>query len=161
LWLIDGGDDKESPKLLCQTYTTEKQFTDINTPPNWVAGMAVFTRSIRKYAPRVGVNADALITHVATHELGHGIAMWHHGDAILALHGLQSGNVNCIMRYGNVLPVNIREALGIIFCDHRRGTGNNALTPCQIPVCYGDATRGDCIHQFRISCRTIDFPKKR
>jgi hypothetical protein len=161
LWLIDGREQKDKPKLLGQTYTAEERFKDINTPPNWVAGIAVFTHSIRRYAPRVGVNAEGLITHVATHELGHGIAMWHHGDRILASNGLQSGNVNCIMRYDNVFPDNIHEAFGSIFCDHPGGTGTNALNPCEVPVCYGDATRGDCIHQFRISCRTIDFPRTR
>jgi hypothetical protein len=160
LWLIDGKKLDEAPGLLGQTYTAEERFKNINTPPNWVRGMAIFTDHIRRYAPRAGVNVGGLIIHVTTHELGHGIAMWHHGDSLLELNGLQSGDVNCIMRYDNIIPFNNPEPFGVIFCNDRRGTGNNGLPDCKVPVCYGDAApkRGDCIHQFRISCRTINFP---
>jgi hypothetical protein len=158
LRIINGVRNDERPGLLGFTASADPRFNNILTPPNWVLAIVIFPDNIRRYAPRVGVDVDDKIIQVVSHELGHGISMWHHGNTFFQTHGLQSGDVSCIMRYDNVPPVNIHEPIGTIFCNNRLGTGNNAIIPCFVPVCYGSPTRGDCIHQFRISCRTIFFP---
>jgi hypothetical protein len=162
LWMIDGEQDANKPGLLGHTFSTEERFATVNTPPNWVAGIIVYSTSIKNFSERFSLDASTKLAQVVAHELGHGISMYHHGEEIRALHGLQSGDMNCIMRYDNVPLFNTGEAIGQIFCTSPKGTANNALVPCDPPDCYGDAEkgRGDCIHQFRISCRTINFPTR-
>ncbi|MDI3320627.1 hypothetical protein [Pinibacter soli] len=162
LWMIDAKQSDEKPGLLGQTFSADPRFTEVNTPPNWVAGIAIFTTAIKKYCTRYGINQAGKLNHVVSHELGHGISMYHHGEEPYVLQGLQSGDVGCIMRYDNIPPDNVGEAIGTIFCNQTKGTGTNALKPCVPTECYGDAAkgRGDCIHQFRISCRTILFPTR-
>jgi hypothetical protein len=138
------------------------------SPPNWVRAILIFEDNIVKHAKRVRINVPAAITNTVSHETGHAIAIYHHGEGYV-MNGLQSGNTNCFMRYDNVEddpfdPNKPTEPIGTILCSSPRGTGTNATDgagKCINPVnCFGDATRGrgDCIHQFRISCRTIFFP---
>jgi hypothetical protein len=138
------------------------------SPPNWVRVILIFEDNIVKHAKRVRINVPAAITNTVSHETGHAIAIYHHGEGYV-MNGLQSGNTNCFMRYDNVEddpfdPNKPTEPIGTILCSSPRGTGTNATDgagKCINPVnCFGDATRGrgDCIHQFRISCRTIFFP---
>jgi hypothetical protein len=160
LRVLNGVKFEEKPSLLGFTAWEDPEFKSFNTPPNWVKAVVIFPDNIRRYSQRVGIDVEDKIIQVVSHELGHGISMWHHGETLRQKNGLQSGDVDCIMRYDNVLPFNTPEALGTIFCKDPRGTGNNALSSCEIPACYGNAApgRGDCIHQFRISCRTVHFP---
>lgn len=162
LWLVDGKQSAAKPGLLGQAYTSDARFADVNTPPNWVTTIFVYSTAIHKYCLREGINESEKLTHVVSHELGHGISMYHHGDEIHAMGGLQSGDVDCIMRYDNIPPFNLGEAIGKTFCIDSKGTGSNAQDPCEVPYCYGDAARGrgNCIHQFRITCRTILFPTR-
>lgn len=141
------------------TYPVEARFLAVQTPPNWVLSVVVYPLNVRRHALRVGVRPDDLLAVTVAHELGHAISMYHHGEDYV-MNGLQSGHMDCFMRYSNVAPDNFPEPLGTLFCNHANATGNNLLVPCAVPVCYGAPARGrgDCLHQFRISCRTIFFP---
>jgi hypothetical protein len=162
LWILDGGIDKSSPGLLGIALGSEAKFKNMNTPPNWVLRIIVYSTAIDRYCQKDGVYEPDKIAQVVAHELGHGISMWHHGEGLQVSQGTQSGNMNCIMRYDNIPKYNLGEFIGNIFCTSPKGTNTNAQKPCNIYSCYGDAAknRGDCIHQFRISCRTINFPTR-
>ncbi|MBV8760697.1 MAG: hypothetical protein JO257_25615 [Deltaproteobacteria bacterium] len=99
------------------------------------------------------------------------------GLYVAHVHGEHSGDEHCIMRYAVSQPVSMpdgtmdfltifvdeknpnvrhlvpkREPLGTHLCTSKTGTGNNA--PGHRPTrWHGDATRGDCAHQFVVSDR--------
>jgi hypothetical protein len=129
-------------------------------PPNWIRRIEINTDVIAREARKIGIfPATLLIGLRAAHELGHSVNMYHHGDDVNVKGGLQSGNEDCIMRYDNIRP-HLPEAVGENFCDHPAGIRYNSFVPCDPPACFGSASRGrgNCIHQIRISCRTLLYP---
>lgn len=111
------------------------------------------------------------------HELGHAVAIQHHGDGdyyvvasddpakeefVAVQHGEHSGVEPCIMRYesadwidrggGKLDAYGAREYRGPLFCRLKAGTGVNAPSRKPWPKA-GDAARGACRKQIRVSDR--------
>ncbi len=135
------------------------------TVPNAEIEIRLYTTKIKALVDRVNkgvddkdklVYADKLAAVVA-HELLHGNNVCHHGEGNPEveksqdlIHGLRSGNVDCVMRYDNVgTPLSkIPEKPGTTTCASAAGTGYNAGGQR-----FQDAAdkRGNCKGQIRVS----------
>ncbi len=109
-----------------------------------------------------------------THELAHGLNVWHHGEArnhtcfglknINRVGGVTSGDDTCVMRYENFAygwchgilhyrhltyydPATRtwKDSAGTTFCTSNRGTGVNSVGKHR-----NDASRGNCMSQIRV-----------
>ena len=161
LKLVNGGADPKHPGLLgivCSVFG--KAICDPDdagerpAPPNWIKEVRVFADKVNAASAAQGLNLARKLDAVTTHELSHGNNVCHHGEKFVNpsesftsynnLHGLRSGNINCVMRYDNVgRPVDLDanpprwqddpkkvkpEAIGSILCDSPEGTGYNKPT---------------------------------
>ncbi len=147
--------------LLGIAYSTTGQ----PTVPNAEIEIKVYTTKIKAVVDKVNkgvaekdklVYSDKLAAVVA-HELLHGNNVCHHGEgnqdvegSFNAVHGLRSGNIDCVMRYDNAgTPIsNIPEKPGTDMCTSAAGTDFNAGGQH-----FGDAAtgRGNCKGQTRVS----------
>jgi hypothetical protein len=159
LFLFDGG---RHASLLGIAHGDNNQ----PAPPNWVRDVIVYQQSIQAYSISHNLNFNAKLLQITAHELGHACNVYHHGEgdidrpeSVNQVHGLRSGNMDCIMRYDNVPVLNPPEKVGNIFCQNATGTGTNAGNQG-----FGDANaalcRGNCIHQFRVSGKEFPYPKR-
>lgn len=135
------------------------------TVPNAEIEIRVYTTKIKEVVDRVNkgvaekdklVYADKL-SAVVSHELLHGNNVCHHGEgnpevekSFDLIHGLRSGNVDCVMRYDNVgTPLSkIPEKPGTDMCASVAGTGYNAGGQRFQDAASG---RGNCKEQIRVS----------
>ena len=159
LHLVDKGSHSS---LLGIAYSSTGQ----PTVPNAEIEIRIYTTKIKSVvdklnkgviAPRdKSVYADKLAA-VVSHELLHGNNVCHHGEgdpdierSADLIHGLRSGNVDCVMRYDNVGTTlsRIPEIPGTDLCTSAAGTGYNANGQR-----FGNAAdkRGNCRGQIRVS----------
>jgi len=135
------------------------------TVPNAEIEIRVYATKIKTVVDKVNKDVaekDKLsysdkLAAVVTHELLHGNNVCHHGEgdpdvekSADLIHGLRSGNVECVMRYDNVgTPLSkIPEKPGTSMCSSATGTGYNAGGKY-----FQDAAakRGNCKGQIRVS----------
>ncbi len=135
------------------------------TVPNAEIEIRVYTTKIQALVDRVnkGVAPKDKLSYtdklaaIVAHELLHGNNVCHHGEgnpevekSFDLIHGLRSGNVDCVMRYDNVGTAlsKIPEKPGTSICSSAAGTGYNANGEH-----FQDAAakRGNCKGEIRIS----------
>lgn len=128
--------------------------------PNREIEIRIYSGKIAEVCKKRGLAAKLAekIEAVVAHELLHGNNVCHHGEqnpevekSFNLVHGLRSGNVDCVMRYDNVGDI-VKgfdpEKIGSGLCDSSAGTGYNAAGKV-----FGDAAtgRGNCKGQIRVS----------
>jgi len=139
------------------------------SPPNFSKVVNVYTGRIATFSTARNLVYATKEAQVIAHELSHACNVYHHGESPETnqnnLHGVRSGNFDCIMRYDNAAAPG-GEAIGNSVCTSGAGTGYNTN---EDQPGFGNAdshgaqwSRGNCLHQYRIRQLASDsnYPKR-
>ncbi len=159
LRLVDGGDYSGLLGIACGASDCPPPGTV--APPNWIYEIRIYSTAIARACSLRGMNPKEKMAQVIAHELCHGINICHHGEGnpniegdFEKLHGLRSGDINCIMRYDNagkkITLQGTAETIGSDLCSSPEGTGYNL--PGNRPGFERARTgAGNCIHQIHVT----------